>query len=156
MAIEIERKFLVSPDFKKSGNRRKKIIQGYLTGDIQNTVRVRIIDNKGFITVKGPGNKSGLSRFEWEHEIPFSEAEELLLLCQFGQIEKWRYEIVYSGKTFEVDEFLGENEGLLIAELELLSENEVFELPEWILEEVTGDPKYYNLMLSRHPYKAWG
>ena len=155
MAIEIERKFLVSPDFNKSGSRRRRIIQGYLTGGTENSVRVRIIDKKGFITVKGPGDKSGLSRYEWEHEIPFTEAEELLQLCQFGQIEKWRYEIEYSGKIFEVDEFLGENEGLLIAELELLSENEVFALPEWILEEVTGDPKYYNLMLSKHPYKAW-
>ena len=155
MAIEIERKFLVSPDFKESGSKRKKIIQGYLTGDIKNTVRVRITDKKGYITVKGPGSKSGLSRFEWEHEISLTEAEELLQLCQFGRIEKWRYDIEYSGKTFEVDEFLGENEGLLIAELELLSENETFTRPDWILEEVSGDPKYYNLMLSMHPFKSW-
>ena len=155
MQLEIERKFLVSPDFKESASKRKKIVQGYLTGDIKNTVRVRVMDNKGFITVKGPGNKSGLSRFEWEHEISVAEAEELLQFCQFGRIEKWRYDIEYSGKIFEVDEFFGENKGLLIAEVELLSENEAFELPDWILEEVTGISKYYNLMLSRHPFKSW-
>ncbi|MBT0607061.1 CYTH domain-containing protein [Aequorivita echinoideorum] len=153
---EIERKFLVTSEaFKNEAHKRTRIVQGFLNTNPERTVRVRIQGSDGFITVKGKANKSGLSRFEWEKQISQAEAEELLHLCEPGIIEKTRYEISFADHTFEVDEFLSENEGLTIAEIELQSENEPFEKPEWLGAEVTGDTKYYNSHLSKNPFKHW-
>lgn len=154
--IEIERKFLVvSEDFKKVASKREHIVQGFLNKDPERTVRVRIKGEKGYITVKGISNASGTSRFEWEKEIPTTEAESLLNICEIGVIDKYRYEIKTNNHTFEVDEFLGDNTGLIIAEVELTSEEEAFTKPNWLGEEVTGDIKYYNSQLSKNPFKNW-
>lgn len=155
MAQEIERKFLIKGDFKADSFQATRVTQGYLSSVPERTVRVRVKGNKGFITIKGKNSDSGISRFEWEKEIPVNEAEELLKLCEPGIIDKTRY-LVKSGKhTIEVDEFHGENEGLIVAEIELESENESFIKPVWLGEEVTGDMKYYNSMLSKTPYTKW-
>jgi adenylate cyclase len=154
--IEIERKFLVSSDaFKSDVLRQNHIAQGYLSSVPERTVRVRIKGEKGFLTIKGKTNESGMSRFEWEREIPVAEAKELLLLCEKGVIEKTRYEIQIGQHLFEVDEFYGENEGLIMAEVELQSETEFFEKPVWLGEEVTNDNRYYNSYLSQRPFKSW-
>jgi adenylate cyclase len=155
MAQEIERKFLVTGDFKSQAARQTRIIQGYLSSVPDRTVRVRVKGDKGFITVKGIGNNSGASRYEWEKEIPVSEVQELLKICEPGVIDKTRYNVVVGKHTFEVDEFYGENEGLVVAEIELSSEDESFEKPSWLGEEVTGDVKYYNSMLMKLPYTKW-
>lgn len=153
---EIERKFLVRSDsFKKEATRKTKIIQGYLNSAAERIVRVRIRGEQAFLTIKGKSNESGLSRFEWEKEIGLKEAEELLKLCEPGVIEKVRYEIPKDRHIFEVDEFFGENEGLLIAEVELSSEEEDFEKPEWLGKDVTGDKRYYNSFLVKEPFKDW-
>ncbi|HET8804414.1 MAG TPA: CYTH domain-containing protein, partial [Aequorivita sp.] len=135
--------------------KRTRIVQGFLNTHPERTVRVRIQGNDGFITIKGKSNKSGLSRFEWEKQISQAEAEELLHLCEPGIIEKVRYEIYSDNHTFEVDDFMGENEGLIIAEIELGSENEPFSKPEWLGKEVSGEVKYYNSNLSKNPFKTW-
>lgn len=154
--IEIERKFLVtSQAFKKEAISEKRIVQGFLNTHVERTVRVRIKDNKGFLTVKGKTSDSGTTRFEWETELPTEEAQELLELCELGVIDKVRYEIPYKTHIFEVDVFLGDNEGLILAEIELKAEDETFEKPDWLGEEVTGNPKYYNSQLSKSPYKLW-
>jgi CYTH domain-containing protein len=154
--VEIERKFLVKSDaYKKEATTIKTIVQGFLNTHPNRTVRVRIKGNSGFVTIKGISNKSGTSRFEWEKEIEVSEAEALLKICEETVIEKTRYEIPKGIHMFEVDEFLGENEGLVIAEIELENENDTFERPIWLGEEVTGQVKYYNSLLSKHPYKSW-
>ncbi|WP_166959548.1 CYTH domain-containing protein [Yeosuana marina] len=154
--IEIERKFLVtSLHFKQEAFKKARIIQGFLNTHKERTVRVRIKADNGFITVKGQSMEDGLSRFEWEKEIPKDEAEALLKLCEPGVIDKIRYEIKVGKHTFEVDEFYGDNEGLIIAEVELESENETFLKPNWLGEEVTGNIKYYNSQLSEHPYNTW-
>ena len=154
--IEIERKFLVkSNDFKSQAFIQNRIAQGYLNSNPERTVRVRIKGEKGFLTIKGKGNEGGMTRFEWEKEIPVEEALLLLNLCEGGKIDKIRFEIKVENHTFEVDEFFGENEGLIIAEIELSSENESFEKPNWLGEEVTNDERYYNAYLSRNPYKNW-
>ena len=146
---EIERKFLIAGEFKSLAVKSVQITQGYLSSTPERTVRVRIKGDKGFITIKGGVNDKGFSRFEWEKEISVAEAEELLQICEPGIIEKTRY-LVPSGKhTFEVDEFSGDNEGLIIAEIELESENEAFEKPAFLGQEVTGDRKYYNSMLAK-------
>ena len=156
MAQEIERKFLVKGDFKVSVTKETKITQGYLSSVPERTVRVRIKGDKGFITIKGIGSKSGASRFEWEKEVPVNEIKELLELCEPGVIDKTRFIVPEkSGLKFEVDEFYGDNEGLTVAEIELPSEDYPFEKPEWFGEEVTGDAKYYNSMLMRNPFKNW-
>ena len=155
MGVEIERKFLVKSNFKKFAVKSYKIAQGFLSSNPERTVRVRIRDTQGFITVKGKGNSSGTTRFEWEKEISLSEAEALLQLCESGIIDKIRYEIPLGKHTFEVDVFSGENQGLIIAEVELTSENEFFEQPNWLGKEVTGDKKYYNSHLSEHPFCSW-
>jgi len=155
MAKEIERKFLVKGDFKSAAKKETRIIQGYLSSVPERTVRVRIKGDKGFITIKGIGNESGASRFEWEKEIPVEEVKELLKICEPGIIDKTRYLVDVGNHTFEVDEFYGDNEGLVVAEVELKDENEVFEKPDWLGEEVTGDKKYYNSMLMKNPYKNW-
>ena len=156
MSLEIERKFLIKNlDFKIESFEKKYIKQGYLNADKNRTVRIRIADEKAFITIKGKSNKAGTTRFEWEKEIPFSEAEELLLLCEPCIIEKHRYLIKKGTHTFEVDVFLGDNQGLIVAEVELNSENETFEKPTWLGNEVTGELKYYNSSISKLPFKNW-
>lgn len=154
--VEIERKFLVTSDaFKSDALRKNHIAQGYLNSEPERTVRVRIKGEKGFLTIKGQSSETGISRFEWEKEIPITEAKELLLLCEKGVIEKTRYEIQLGQHLFEVDEFHRENEGLIIAEVELQSESEIFEKPLWLGQEVTRDTRYFNSYLSKHPFKSW-
>ena len=154
--IEIERKFLVtSEDFKNEAFANNRIVQGYLSSVTGRTFRVRIKGDKGFLTIKGASNESGLSRFEWEKEIPVDEAQELLKLCEKGIIDKTRFEVKIGNHIFEVDEFYGENEGLIVAEIELQSETEPFEKPSWLGKEVTNDNRYYNSYLSKNPYKNW-
>ncbi|MEO9890893.1 CYTH domain-containing protein [Aurantibacter sp.] len=154
--IEIERKFLVkSTDFKNEATSQENISQGFLNTHPERTVRVRIKGDMGFLTVKGISNTSGTSRYEWEKEISVSEAQELMLLCEKGVLEKTRYLINSGAHIFEVDQFYGENEGLIVAEIELLNENEDFEKPDWLGEEVTGDIKYYNSQLSKNPFSKW-
>lgn len=154
--VEIERKFLVTSNtFKSDALRKNHIAQGYLNSEPERTVRARIKGKKGFLTIKGKSSETGISRFEWEKEIPINEAKELLLLCEKGVIEKTRYEIQVGQHLFEVDEFHGENEGLIMAEVELQSESEIFEKPIWLGDEVTQDNRYYNSYLSQHPFKSW-
>jgi adenylate cyclase len=155
MAQEIERKFLVKGDFKPFVTKETRIIQGYLSSVPERTVRVRTKGEKGFLTIKGIGNASGASRFEWETEIPTDEAKSLLAICEPGVIDKTRFLVTVGKHTYEVDEFYGENDGLTVAEIELESEDEAFDKPEWLGEEVTGDVKYYNSMLMKTPYKNW-
>ena len=155
MRQEIERKFLVAGDFKPFAKKAVRIVQGYLSSVAERTVRIRVKGDEGFITVKGLGSESGASRFEWEKEIPVSDALELMKLCEPGVIDKTRYLVDVGGHTYEVDEFYGDNDGLVVAEIELSSEDEDFIRPEWLGEEVTGDVKYYNSMLMKHPYKNW-
>ncbi|WP_457610501.1 CYTH domain-containing protein [Lutibacter sp.] len=156
MAVEIERKFLVRGNFKNLAIRKYSIAQGFLSTVPERTVRIRIRESKGFITVKGISDKKGISRFEWEKEISKIEAENLLALCEKVIIEKVRY-IVPSNNNlfFEVDEFLGENKGLIIAEIELPNENTFFNKPNWLGDEVTGQVKYYNAMLAKKPFNKW-
>ena len=155
MAQEIERKFLVSGDYKSSIKKSMRIVQGYLSSVPERTVRVRIKGDKGFLTIKGIGSESGASRFEWETEIKIEDTENLLKICEPGVIDKTRNIVEVGKHTFEVDEFYGENEGLTLAEVELTSEDEKFEKPDWLGEEVTGDSKYYNSMLMKNPYTKW-
>ena len=155
MPQEIERKFKVCGEFKALAKKAMRISQGYLSSVPERTVRVRIRDGQGFLTVKGKSDIYGVSRFEWEKEIDTSDAQQLLQLCEPGAIDKVRYLIDYAGHTFEVDEFHGDNEGLVMAELELKSGDETFERPSWLGEEVTGDPRYYNAALTRNPFKNW-
>ncbi|MBP6001086.1 MAG: CYTH domain-containing protein [Flavobacterium sp.] len=153
---EIERKFLVtSNSFLSESTTSYRIVQGYLNTDPERTVRIRIKGTKGYITIKGKGNASGTTRFEWEKEITLSEAEQLLLLCEEGVIDKIRHEIPLGNHCFEVDVFAGVNDGLIVAEVELQTENESFEKPDWLGEEVTGQVRYYNAYLSATPFKDW-
>lgn len=154
--LEIERKFLVISDrFKEDALSVTRIVQGFLNTHPQRTVRVRIKEQQGFITVKGKSNEKGTTRFEWEKEIPVIEAEALLKLCEKETIEKIRYEVKAGDHIFEVDEFFGNNDGLIVAEIELNSEMEQFTKPNWLGREVTGELKYYNSQLSKQPYKNW-
>ena len=154
--IEIERKFLVkSTEFKAQATGCSHFVQRYITSPPAKTVRVRIADDKAYLTIKGSGSASGMSRFEWEMEIPGKDALALLGICEGGVIEKDRYYVPFAGHTFEVDEFFGDNEGLVMAEVELSSEDEAFEKPEWLGQEVTGDSRYYNSSLRKHPYIQW-
>ncbi|GAL81183.1 hypothetical protein JCM19274_3927 [Algibacter lectus] len=154
--IEIERKFLVKSEaFKKEAFKQTRISQGFLNTDKARTVRVRLKGKQGFITIKGASSKSGLSRFEWEKEIPKQEAEALLELCEPSIIDKTRYEIKQGQHIYEVDEFYGDNSGLIVAEIELNTETETYIKPDWLGNEVTGDVKYYNSQLSKHPFKSW-
>ena len=151
---EIERKFLVAGDFRGEVSGASRIIQGFLSSAPGRTVRVRIRDDKGYLTVKGPAQ--GLTRFEWEKEIPAAEAEQLLQLCEPGAIDKTRYLVpAADGHVWEVDEFHGDNAGLVVAEIELGAEDEPFERPAWLGAEVTGDRRYYNSSLTHCPYKDW-
>jgi len=156
MPKEIERKFLVKGTYKQFASSQIRITQGYLSSVPERAVRVRISDKKGFLTIKGIGNDSGTSRYEWEREIPLHEAKELMLLCEGGVIDKTRFLVPETtGLTFEVDEFYGVNQGLVMAEIELPSENYAFEKPSWLGMEVTGDTKYYNVCLLSHPFEKW-
>ena len=181
MHIETERKFLVLNDsFKQSAVKALRIKQGYIAHDGGNTVRIRICDNKGILTIKGPSH-DGMSRSEWEKEIPLQDAEDLLTLCHAGLIDKTRYivpaqdhpsvilspdhpSVILSpdpkGRTeeslfFEVDEFYADNQGLIMAEIELPNPDYPFPKPEWLGQEVTGDKRYYNSYLTRIPYTKW-
>lgn len=155
MAQEIERKFLVTGEYKRLSFAHSHIAQGYISSARGRTVRVRIRDAEGFLTIKGPSAESGLSRYEWEKKIPLDEARELMAICEPGMIDKTRW-LVKSGKhTFEVDEFHGENQGLVIAEVELSREDEAYEKPLFVGPEVTGDVRYYNSFLTKWPYTTW-
>lgn len=153
--IEIERKFLVKKEFKHLASSKKEIAQGYLSSVPERTVRVRIASDKGFITIKGKSDTSGMKRFEFEKEITLSEAKQLLEICEPGVIIKTRYFIPHENVLFEVDEFEGENKGLVMAEVELNSTDESFNLPDWLGDEVTGDNRYYNSFISKHPFSKW-
>ena len=154
--IEIERKFLVKNDnFKHEAIRALKMTQGYLSKDPKRTVRIRISGEQAFITVKGEASKSGASRFEWEKSILVEEAQNLIAMCLDGVINKIRHYVQYGNHLFEVDEFLDDNHGLVVAEVELGNENEVFKCPEWLGKEVTGKKKYYNSQLSQNPFRCW-
>ena len=156
MATETERKFLLRDQrYKSLAARHYDIVQAWLFDSRDKTLRIRIRDNEAFITVKGPSSDDGVERFEWEKPIPFEEARELMQFCLKGKIEKTRYLVPAGPLTFEVDEFHGDNEGLVIAELELPSADTPYPRPDWLGEEVTGDKRYYNVMLSKHPYKMW-
>ena len=156
LMVEIERKFLVlSTDYRQQATSKNFIAQGYLNSAPERTVRIRIKGESGFLTIKGKGNDSGMSRFEWETELPLFEAKPLLALCEEGIIEKIRYEIPFGRHIYEVDEFQGENDGLVIAEIELSGEDEAFEKPLWLGAEVTNEDRYYNASLSKNPYKIW-
>ena len=153
--LEIERKFLVHKrmDWKRLASSCSHIQQGYFAA--VNTVRVRIRDDKGYLTIKGPSRNGGLSRYEFEKEITLQEAQQLMLLCESGVIDKHRYLVPYAGHTFEVDEFHGDNDGLVMAEVELKSENEPFESTDFIGKEVTGDRRFYNSHMRKNPFKLW-
>ncbi|AZQ64384.1 CYTH domain-containing protein [Flammeovirga pectinis] len=154
-SLEIERKFLVKSFNPKLASKFFRIVQGYITAEKTKTVRVRIKGEKGFITIKGQSSDDGLSRYEWEKEIPVSEVEALLKLCEPGLIDKIRYEIPIGEHIYEVDIFEGDNKGLIVAEVELSSKDETFEKPDWLGNEVTGDNRYYNAMLMKTPFSKW-
>ena len=156
MSQEIERKFLVKDSsYKNMAVSSSRITQGYICSDRGRTVRVRIRNEKGYLTIKGPSADNGLSRYEWEHEIPIDEALELMKLCLPGMIDKTRYLVEFGKHVFEVDEFYGDNEGLVVAEVELGSIDEKYEIPTFLGEEVTGQVKYYNSFLMKYPFKNW-
>lgn len=156
MAQEIERKFLVKGSFKEAAFDALRITQGYLSTAPGRSVRVRLRGEQGFLTIKGPSLDGGLSRFEWEKEIGADDVRELLPLCEPGIIDKTRWLVKSGEHTFEVDEFHGDNAGLVVAEVELHNENEAYQKPRFIGQEVTGDRRYYNAQLRRNPYKLWG
>lgn len=154
MKKEIERKFLVKGDFMPFVTSSTRIEQGYVAKSEQLTLRIRTRNEQGYLTIKGRTNEKGMSRSEWEYEIPVEEARELLKFSR-GTISKTRYLVPVGDHTFEVDEFYGENEGLVVAEVELEDENEEYPRPDWLGEEVTGDRRYYNSQLLKHPYAQW-
>jgi len=154
--IEIERKFLVtSTNFKTEAHKKTRIVQGFLNTHSERTVRIRIHGDKGLLTIKGKSSEDGLSRFEWEKEISLEDAQSLLNLCENGVIEKIRYEVKYKKHIFEIDEFLKDNKGLVIAEIELNAIDEQFSKPKWLGKEVTGQTKYYNSQLGNNPFNTW-
>lgn len=156
MPLEIEKKFLVDGEFKNRATKSIRIIQGYLSSLPERTVRVRTWNEKAYLTIKGKPNKTGMTRFEWEKEIPHDEALELLKICEPGVVNKTRYIIpTKEDLVFEVDEFYDENEGLFLAEIELPREDFSFEKPDWLGKEVTNDIRYYNSYLAKYPYKKW-
>lgn len=155
MATEIERKFIVRGDFSADVYDSQRIVQGYICSQPGRTVRVRIRGEKGYLTIKGPSDAKGLSRYEFEREIPLADAEQLLTLCEPGAIDKVRHLVRVGQHTWEVDVFHGANEGLIMAEIELTSEDEPFDKPAWIGKEVSGDRRYYNSMLTKQPYSGW-
>ena len=156
MKREIERKFLItSNSFKQNISSKYNIVQGYLSTDPSRSVRLRISNNIGYLTIKGEVSKNGLSRLEWEKELPIKEANELMTLCLANKIVKTRYKVKYKGRIFEIDIFKGINKGLNIAEIELNSEDDTFEKPKWLGKEITGIKKYYNSQLCQNPFTKW-
>lgn len=155
MPREIERKFLVTGEYKSQAFAHSRIVQGYICSARGRTVRVRLRDGRGYLTIKGASDAAGMSRYEWEKEISREEAEELMKLCEEGVIDKTRYLVRSGSHVFEVDEFYGDNEGLVMAEVELASKDEPFDRPAFIGREVTGDVRYYNSQLMKHPYREW-
>lgn len=155
MSFEIERKFLVCGEFKSQAYDSSRIRQGYISSGGGATVRVRVRDDKGYLTIKGRSDVAGLSRYEFETEVPLSDALDLMKLCEPGVIDKTRYLVRAGRHVFEVDEFYGDNAGLVMAEVELSDEKEAFEKPVFIGREVTGDRRYYNSHLRVYPYKLW-
>lgn len=156
MSLEIERKFLVLNDtYKQQSFSHSHIQQGYITSERGRTVRIRIRDDRSYITIKGPSLDGGLSRYEFEQEIPLADARQLMKLCEPGIIDKTRWLVRSGDHVVEVDEFFGENEGLVMAEVELRTTTETVVLPDFIGKEVTGDRRYYNSQLRRHPYTKW-
>ncbi|PVZ66373.1 CYTH domain-containing protein [Pelagibaculum spongiae] len=156
MSVEIERKFLVlNNDYQQTAQRKTRIVQGYLNSSPERTVRIRIRGQQGYLTIKGKSSQDGTSRYEWEKEIDLSEAQQLIKLCEPGLIDKIRYEVSVGQHTFEVDEFFAENQDLVVAEVELSSADDAFEKPDWLGEEVTGDKRYYNSCLMKHPFNQW-
>ncbi len=156
MSVEIEKKFLVKGDFKQYAVNSFRISQGYLSSVPQRTVRIRIKNSEAFITIKGKSNTSGISRFEWEKKIDAADAAELLQLCEPAIIEKTRFIVPANDELFfEVDEFYDKNKGLIMAEIELPTEDFPFKKPGWLGKEVTGDARYYNSALSKHPFTEW-
>lgn len=155
MAIEIERKFLVKGEYKPLASSFSRIVQGYICSGRGRTVRVRLRDDKGYLTIKGPSLDGGLSRYEFEKEITKDEALSLLRLCEPGMVDKVRWLVPWGGHTYEVDEFFGENEGLVVAEIELSRPDEPFSPAPFLGEEVTGDRRYYNSSLRVLPYTKW-
>ena len=154
--MEIERKFLVkNNDFIEEAFWKRRIVQGYICSDAERSVRIRKYTNEAFLTIKSASDERGWSRYEFEQSIPMEDAEQLIRLCLPCIINKVRHYVRFKGHTWEVDVFHGENEGLIVAEIELESEEETFELPAWVGQEVSGDPKYYNAMLTKHPYSKW-
>ena len=156
MALEIERKFLVLNDsYKQESFSHSHIQQGYICSEKGKTVRIRIRNDRAYITIKGPSDQKGLVRYEFEQEIPLEDGQKLMELCGSGIIDKVRWLVKSGQHTFEVDEFLGENEGLVMAEVELKSVSETPKIPDFIGKEVTGDRRYYNSQLRRNPYSRW-
>lgn len=155
MALEIERKFLVEGDYKSLSISHSRIVQGYICSGRGRTVRVRLRDEKGYLTIKGPSRNGGLSRYEFEKEITKDEALSLMTLCESGIIDKVRWLVPMGAHTYEVDEFFGDNAGLVVAEVELGSEDEAYERAPFLGQEVTGERKYYNSSLRTYPYKDW-
>lgn len=156
MKLEIERKFLTTNlDFKKQSYKKSYIRQGFLNSNKHRVVRIRLIDNKAYLTIKGISNTAGTTRLEWEKEIDANDALALLELCENNVIEKYRYFVKRNEVTFEVDEFVGLNKGLVIAEIELESEQQSFDRPSWLGKEVTGKEQYYNSYISKNPFKNW-
>ena len=163
MPLEIERKFLFRGDFMPYVTSSERIAQGYLSSVPERTVRVRIRGDRGYLTIKGAGNAEGTARYEWEKEIPLQDAQELMAICEPGVIDKTRHIVEISSDTsqgrpafvFEVDVFHGQNDGLIMAEIELESPEESFPRPEWLSDEVTGDKRYYNSWLAAHPFSTW-
>lgn len=155
MALEIERKFLVAGEFRDQAYSYSRIRQGYILTGNGKTVRVRLRDDRGYLTIKGPSDVAGLARYEFETEISAEDARDLLAICEPGIIDKTRYLVRCGNHIFEVDEFYGDNEGLVMAEVELASEDEPFEKPDFIGREVTGDRRFYNSHLRRTPFKLW-
>ena len=156
MALEIERKFLVLDDsYKHEAFSKSRIQQGYICSERGRTVRIRIREDHAYVTIKGPSVDGGLARSEFEYEIPLADAEQLMALCEPGIIDKVRWLVKSGDHTFEVDEFFGDNEGLVMAEVELSLPDEQPIMPHFIGKEVTGDRRYYNSQLRRNPYRLW-
>jgi CYTH domain-containing protein len=155
MATETERKFLTRGDFRPLAIRSERITQGYICAMPGKTVRVRLAGNQAWLTIKGPSGASGWSRYEFEAPVSLSDGEELLRLCEQGLIDKERFYVPAGRHTWEVDVFYGANEGLVVAEIELGSEEEAFDRPDWLGREVTGDKRYYNARLSAYPFSQW-
>jgi len=156
MNIEIERKFLVCGEYKSKAYSHSHIEQGYFDSAPGRTIRVRIRDDKAYLTIKGPSNQAGLARYEFETEVSLEDGRQLMALCRPGRIDKTRWLIKNGKHTIEVDEFHGDNDGLVMAEIELGSEDEEYEKPDFLGKEVTGDRRYYNSHLMRFPYCLWG